>query len=150
MSSDDYLASHPHCLLAYRWITAWLHLLYFLSDRSPLLQEYHEFFSQAHTPDRLEHDLSECVRHFFRYFVTLENIDRVANRTFSCLTPNYGGAATLPLHTLVEGMSERDQEIFRTFTLDVYLSVADPVIAAELGIVPTLEEEYWFSNVSKP
>ena len=32
--SEDYVSSHPHCLLAYRWIALWVHLVYFLSDKS--------------------------------------------------------------------------------------------------------------------
>lgn len=141
MSDDD---SRPHCLLAYRWVAAWVHILYFLSDKSVRLQEYHEFFSRAHTSDHL----SECVRHFFHYFITLENIHHVTNHSFDEMTLTYGG--TLPLRTIVTAFSDRDKEIFRTFTLDVFMSVADPVVASEAGLVPTPEEEYWFSNLSKP
>jgi len=145
--SEDFLLNHPHCLLAYRWITAWVHLLYFLSDKSVSLQEYHEFFSKAHTPTRIETDLTECIRHFFHYFVSLENIGLVTNNSYENLAPDYG--STLPLASLVQAMSDRDKDIFRTFTLDVYMSVVDPAVVSEAGIVPTPEEEYWFSHLSK-
>lgn len=145
--SEDYLSSHPHCFIAYRWITTWVHLLYFLSDKSEALKEYHEYFSQAHTPSRIETDLTECIRHFFHYFVSLENIGFITKGSYETLTPLYG--ETLPLASLVQSMSDRDKEIFRTFTMDVYMSVADPTVVCEAGINPTPEEEYWFSHLSK-
>jgi hypothetical protein len=145
--SEEFLSSHPHCLLAYRWITSWIHLLYFLSDQSVELRDYHEFFSHAHTPERIMTDFPECIRHFYHYFVTLENIDHMTNRRWQNLTASYGH--TLPMLSLVQKMSERDKEIFRTFTLDVYMSVADPYVVTEVGILPTPEEEFWFSNLTK-
>jgi hypothetical protein len=147
MSEDNNGVSHPYCLLAYRWIAAWVHLVYFLSDKSEALQEYHEFFSKAYTPSRIETDLVECIRHFFHYFVSLENIGFITKGSYETLTPYYG--STLPLASLVHGMSDRDKDIFRTFTMDVYMSVADASVVDEAGIVPTPEEEYWFSNLSK-
>lgn len=145
--SEDNVISHPYCLLAFRWIASWVHLVYFLSDKSDALQEYHEFFSKAHTPSRIDTDLVECIRHFFHYFVSLENIGSITKGSYETLTPDYG--TTLPLASLVQSMSDRDKEIFRTFTMDVYMSVVDPAVVAEAGIVPTPEEEYWFSNLSK-
>ena len=146
--SEDFLVNHPHSLLAYRWITAWFHLLYYLSDKNPVLEEYHLFFSKAHTPSRIETDLSECIRHFFHYFVSLENIGSITTGSYETVTPDmYGGS--VPVASLVQAMSDRDKEIFRTFTIDVYMSVVDHNVVVEVGIVPTPEEEYWFSHLSK-
>ena len=134
----------PHCLLAYRWLAAWMHLVYFLSDRNPALQPYHETFSKAlENEDRLV----ECVRHFYDYFVSRENIDAVVKRETDRLFPVYGGA--LPLGLVVQSLSERDREIFRTMTIDVYLSVVDAVVAEEAGISLTPEETYWLTHLSK-
>jgi|UniRef100_A0A6C0ICE4 hypothetical protein len=118
----------PYCLLAYRWLFAWIHLLHSLSDRHEALQPYHEWFSQLD-----EHVLVESVQHFFDYFVALGNIKAVAQRQFTHMTPLYG--KTWPLGLMVQAFSERDQDIFRTFTMDVYLSVVDPIVAEEVGIV---------------
>jgi hypothetical protein len=134
----------PHCLLAYRWLAAWMHLVYFLSDRNPALQPYHETFSKA-----LEdvHHLVECIRHFYDYFVSHESIDAVVKRERGRLFPMYGGI--LPLGLLVQSLSERDHEIFRTLTIDVYLSVVDAVVADEAGISLTPEETYWLTHLTK-
>jgi hypothetical protein len=134
----------PYCVLAFRWLSAWLHLLYHLSDQDPDLQEYHDFFSKAHTESRIDTDIPECIRHFYTYFVNENNIETVTLGRFQDMSLSYGN--TLPLGKLVQKFSERDHDIFRTFTIDVYFSVVDPVVAEEAGIQFDSKDIYRFNT----
>ena len=134
----------PYCLLAFRWLSAWIHLLYHLSNQDPDMQEYHEFFSIAHTESRIDTDVPECIRHFYTYFVNEKNIEAVTLRRFQDMSLPYGN--TLPLGKLVQNFSERDLDIFRTFTIDVYFSVVDPVVAKDAGFELNTESIQCFNT----
>lgn len=116
-----------YCILAFRWVTTWVHLIYFLTDKDPALAEYASVLSNA----ALENDkegIQRCVRDFYVYFVGMD----VQQATLDNLPEYYGGI--MPLRDLVRKMSMRDQEIFRMMTGDVVMSVINDTVVGELGL----------------
>lgn len=130
----------PHCVLGFRWILAWLHLLYYLTDRDVALAPYHLWVDAVvkhEDPIQLENDLVQAVFDFYDYFVTRQQIQHVVESCWDDMLTEYGSSPMrphLPLASLITRLSLRDQQIFRTLTLDVYSMNADPVLAKELGL----------------
>lgn len=126
--------SKPHCVMSFRWISTWIHVLYYLTNADPLLEHYHVFLTSVVQNGRVNgQDLLTCVSDFYDYFVDHQMIRQVDNEEYEQLLPNYGSGVLLPLHKLLCTLSERDLNIFRVLTIDVYLSIIHPELTSELG-----------------
>lgn len=151
---EDTLArTKPHVVIGVSWVFTWVRQLYFLSDTNPLVREFNAYFATAETIQERDQKLESLVRAFFNYFLKQGHIADLQAFRFDQLGALFGegtGGPTLPLREYLATMTERDRHMFTALTVDVFLAICNPIVAAELGLEFSQQDAYLAQHLSRP